>query len=109
MSFFLIDKIKTIIFKIHQLKEIIKEISIKNEKTFLTLLVSLGHLAFYIPEIIGLDMKSFITETIFKDILIPTIERSISGDDEISKVTFIFSLICFKFVIFSSKKRTIQN
>jgi hypothetical protein len=68
-----------------KIKEIIKEISIKNEKTFLTLLVSLGHLAFYIPKLIGLDMKSFITETIFKDILFPQKDKSNASDDSILK------------------------
>ena len=51
-------------------KEIIKEISLKNEKTFLTLLVSLGHLAFYISVLVGHDLIKFVTQIVHKELLL---------------------------------------
>ena len=51
------------------LKEISKDISIKNEKTFITLLVGLGHIAFYIPNLVGNDLKTFIAQNVYKELL----------------------------------------
>ena len=49
-----------------------KEISLKNENTFLTLLVALGHLAIFIPKLIGKELKGFIVQTVYKEILMRT-------------------------------------
>jgi hypothetical protein len=59
------------------------EIDIKNEKNYITLLVSLGHIAFHIPNSVGNQLKTFITRTVFKELLF-TGPASVDTDDSSS-------------------------
>jgi hypothetical protein len=62
----------------------------------LTLLVSLGHLAFYIPTLVGLELKQFIGKNIIKDILLP----SSNSENE----NFSETLVSLLFMSFNNAK-----
>lgn len=49
--------------------ELIKEAGLKQTKNFVTCLVSLGHIAYLIPRLVGKEMKEFIGKSIVKEIL----------------------------------------
>ncbi len=47
----------------------VEEAEAKNGKTFITCLVSLGHICYLIPKKVGKEIKDFISKSIVKDIL----------------------------------------
>lgn len=61
-------------------KEILDDVSIKNEKTYVTNLVSLGHLSLLIPSKIGLNLRPFLTTKIHQELFKDKILTSKSDD-----------------------------
>lgn len=50
----------------------------KNEKNFVTCLVSLGHICLLVPKLVGKEIKEFLLRAIVKDILMQPMNQPLS-------------------------------
>ena len=51
-------------------KDLFKEVELKQSKTFITCLISIGHICLLIPHLVGKEIKEFISKSIAKDLLL---------------------------------------
>lgn len=67
-------------------KDLQNEATLKQSKTFITTLVSLGHICYLIPHKVGKEIKEFMSKSIVKDILLQplTAQLNISGSEMVS-------------------------
>ena len=60
---------QTILYELF--KDLYKEAELKKAKTFIPCLISLGHICLLVPQLVGKEIKEFISKTIAKELLLP--------------------------------------
>jgi hypothetical protein len=82
-------------------KDLFKEAESKQAKTFVTCLISLGHICLLVPHLVGKEIKEFISKNIAKELILQPLSASLNMSDQSSsflgsikkKVSKIFILL----------------
>lgn len=67
------------------------ELEAKNEKNFVTCLVSLGHICLLVPKLVGKEIKEFLLRAIVKDILMQPMNQPLSVSPQSSDSSLVAS------------------
>ena len=73
---------ETILYDLY--KELVKEVELKQAKTFITCMISLGHICLLVPQLVGKEIREFISKTIAKELLLPPLATPLNMADQSS-------------------------